>query len=109
MKTTSHKIILVIASAILFNSIFWQEKLGVNSVIFDVFVLWSVFYLYPAQFAQPVIKWLVAANMISLAALVIQNTFLSKLALGTTLILVVVFTQYLHRSVWYAAASAFMN
>lgn len=109
MKTTSHKIILVITGAILFNTIFWQEKLAVNSVIFDVFVLWSVFYLYPSHFVQPVMKWLVAANMISLAALVIQNTFLSKLAVGATLILVVVFTQYLHRSVWYAAASAFMN
>ncbi|WP_462220897.1 DUF4153 domain-containing protein, partial [Ferruginibacter sp.] len=33
----------------------------------------------------------------------------TKLAFSTTLLLVVVFTQYLHRSVWYAAASAVGN
>ncbi len=109
MKQATVKILLVTTSALLFNIIFWQEKLAVNAVLFDVFVLWSVFYLYPFALANPLMKWLLAAHLITLVALVIQNTFLSKLAFSGTLLLVVAFSQYLHRSVWYAAASAFMN
>ncbi|MBC7886609.1 MAG: DUF4173 domain-containing protein [Ferruginibacter sp.] len=109
MKNASVKVLLVTAGAVLFNIIFWHEKLGVNSVLFDVFILWSVFYLYPSAFANRPMKWLLAAHIITLAAVIIQNTFLSKLAFSATLLLVVVFSQYLHRSVWYAAASAVMN
>jgi len=109
MNQASVKLLLVTAGAILFNIIFWQEKLAVNAVLFDVFVLWSVFHLYPSALANPLMKWLLAAHLITLIAVVIQNTFLSKLAFSGTLLLVVAFSQYLHRSVWYAAASAFMN
>jgi hypothetical protein len=109
MKQASVKMLLVIAGALLFNIIFWQEKMAVNTVLFDVFVLWSVFYLYPTALANPLMKWLLAAHLITLVGLVIQNTFVSKIAFIGTLLLVVAFSQYLHRSVWYAAASAFMN
>lgn len=109
MKPESLKIILVTAGAVLFNTIFWQEKLAVNAVLFDVFIVWSVFFLYPSDLANPLMKWLLAAHFITIAAVVIQNTLLSKIAFTGTLLLVVVFSQYLHRSVWYAAASAVMN
>ena len=109
MKNESVKLLLVTAGAILFNIIFWNEKIAVNSVLFDVFVLWSVFYLYPSAFRNPLMKWLLAAHLITLATVVVHNTYLSKLAFSATLLLVVAFTQYLHRSVWYAAASALMN
>ena len=109
MKSARLKIILVLAGAVLFNIIFWQENMGINSALFDAFILISVFYLYPSAFSKPVMKWLVAAHLISLTAVIIHNTFISKLAFSTTLLLVVVFTQYLHRSIWYAAGSALMN
>ncbi len=105
----SLKVILGTSGAVLFNLIFWQEKLALNAVFFDVFILWSVFMMYPAAFRLPVMKWLLAAHIITLAAVLFHNTVLSKLAFSITLVLVVVFTQYLHRSVWYAAASALMN
>ncbi|MEO6729630.1 MAG: DUF4173 domain-containing protein [Ferruginibacter sp.] len=109
MSTASLKISLVTAGAVLFNLIFWQEKFALNSLLFDAFVLWSVFYLYPGAFAKPVMKWLCGAHIITVAAVLIQNTLLSKLAFSTTLLLVIAFTQYRHRSVLYAAASAGMN
>jgi len=109
MKQASVKILLVTAGALLFNIIFWQEKLAVNTILFDAFVLWSVFYLYPSAFANPLMKWLLAGHLITLIAVVIQNTFLSKVAFSGTLLLVVAFSQYVHRSVLYATASAFMN
>ena len=66
-------------------------------------------YLYPAALKKPAIKWLLAAHIITVVAVLVHNTVLSKLAFSVTLLLVVVFIQYLHRSVWYAAGSAFMN
>ena len=109
MKTPAQKILLLITGAILFNIIFWQEKIAVNALLFDAFILASVFYLYPAAFTKPAMKWLLLAHVVTLVTLVIHNTVLSKLAFSATLLLVVVFTQFLHRSVWYAAASAVGN
>jgi hypothetical protein len=54
-------------------------------------------------------KWLIAANIITLAAVIIHNTILSKIAFCSTLLLVIIFAQYLHRSVWYASASVLSN
>ncbi|CAN5744844.1 hypothetical protein BH11BAC3_BH11BAC3_12280 [soil metagenome] len=105
----SVKIVLITFGTLLFNIIFWQEKIALNAAFFDLFILGSVFYLYPASFKPPVMKWLLAANLVTLAAVLFHNTFLSKLAFCSTLMLVVVFSQYLHRSVWYAAASALTN
>lgn len=109
MKTPALKIILLITGAVLFNIIFWQEKIAINALLFDAFVLASVFYLYPAAFTKPAMKWLLLAHIVTLVTLVVHNTVLAKLAFGATLLLVVVFTQFLHRSVWYAAASAIGN
>ena len=109
MKTVTLKIMLVIAGALLFNIIFWQEKLAINSLLFDAFILLSVFKLYPSAFTKPAMKWLLLAHVVALATLIVHNTVLSKLAFSATLLLVVVFTQFLHRSVWYAAASAAGN
>jgi hypothetical protein len=103
------KLILVTAGALLFNFIFWQEKMALNALFFDAFIMLSVFYLYPAAFTKTGMKWLLTAHAITIVALIIQNTILSKLAFSVTLILIVVFTQYLHRSVWYATASAAGN
>jgi len=109
MKPASLKIGLVLLGALLFNIIFWQEKIALNVLFFDAFILAAVFYLYQPAFKTPVVKWLMLAHIISLAAVVIHNTVLSKLAFSTTLLLVIVFTQYNHRSLWYAGASAVMN
>ncbi len=109
MKIASLKIILLTAGAVLFNIIFWKEKLAINALLFDAFILGSVFYLYPAAFTKPAMKWLLLAHVVALITLIVHNTVLSKLAFSVTLLLVVVFTQYLHRSVWYAAASAMGN
>jgi hypothetical protein len=109
MKKEFLKALLVIAGAVLFNIIFWQEKLAINALLFDGFVLWSVFFLYPFSFSNATVKWLLLAHVITLVTVIIHNTELSKLAFSITLLLVVAFVQYVHRSVWYAALSTLMN
>ena len=103
------KMLFVFAGAVLFTVVFWHEKLALNAIFFDAFILGSVFYLYPAAFTKPQMKWLLMAHLIALCTVVIHNTALSKIAFSVTLLLLVVFIQYVHRSVWYAAASAVSN
>ncbi|MEP6675899.1 MAG: DUF4173 domain-containing protein [Ferruginibacter sp.] len=103
------KTILVITGAVLFNIIFWQEKMALNVLLFDAFILCSVFYLYPSVLKRTEVRWLLPAHLITVIALVVHNTVLSKLAFSGTLLLIIAFTQYLHRSAWYAAGSAWMN
>lgn len=109
MKKATLKLLLVFAGAVLFNIIFWQEKMAINTLLFDAFILLSVFYLYPSAMAKPGVKWLLMLHACTLLSLIVNNTDLSKIAFCATLLLLVVFVQYLHHSVWYAAASAMGN
>jgi hypothetical protein len=109
MKKESIKLTLLLSGALLFNIIFWQEKLGVNALFFDVFIIASVFVLYPQSRKNKISIILALAHFITAAMVVLHNTALSKIAYSITLLLFVSFSQYLHRSVWYAAGSLFLN
>lgn len=109
MKKDAIKALVTILGAIIFNLVFWQEKLAVNLLLFDLFVIGSVFYLYLGMFSKPATLWLLLGHTVTLAAVIINNTVLSKLACSVTLLLLMAFAQYLHRSVWYAAGSALLN
>jgi hypothetical protein len=101
--------ILVLAGGVLFSLIFWQEKLGINTVLFDAFILTAVFYLYAYARQNAVVRWLVFGHLICLAMVIIHNTLLSKIAFATTLLLVAGFAEYVHRSAWFAGGSMLLN
>jgi hypothetical protein len=101
--------ILVIAGGILFSLVFWQEKLGINTVLFDAFILAAIFYLYANARQNAVVRWLLIGHLICLAMIVLHNTMLSKIAFATTLFLIVGFAEYIHRSVWFAGGSVLLN
>jgi hypothetical protein len=109
MRTESIKTSLVIIGAIIFNVIFWREKLGINTVLFDVFIIASVFYLYPSATKNNTCRWLALGHLVTAVMVVVHNTMLSKIGFSITLLLFVSFTQYIHRSVWYAGGSVILN
>lgn len=109
MKRKTSVAVLTIAGALLFNYIFWQEKLGINTLFFDLFICISVFWLFPKAFKNYFSKWLFAAHLIALVMLLYQNTLLSKFTLMITLTLFVIFSQYLHRTLILAGGSAALN
>ena len=109
MKTGSSKVLLILSGAVLFNIIFWNEKLGINTIIFDAFICASVFLIFPYSRRNNFSKSLFAAHLISTASLLIQNTVLSKISFSATLLLFITFSQYIHRSAWYAGGSALIN
>ncbi len=106
---SSLKFYLVIIGSILFNLVFWNEKLALNAVLFDVFAVASLFFLYPGGLKSQLVKWLLATHLVTVFTVLFHNTVLSKIAFSSTLLLLAVFTQYTHRSAWYAAASVLMN
>lgn len=103
------KITLVTAGALLFNLLFWQEKLGVNTLLFDAFIVSSLFYLYPNAGQHSSVRWLLLGHLLCLAMVVVHNTLLSKIAFTITLLLVTAFAEYVHRSAWFAGGSVLMN
>ncbi len=109
MKQGIPKSFLIIAGGIIFNIIFWQEKLGLNIILFDIFICIIIFILFPYSLKNNNSKWLFAGHLITAATLLVQNTILSKIGFTITLLLFVSFSQYLHRSVWYAAGSSIQN
>jgi hypothetical protein len=109
MKTSSSKLLLIISGAIIFNVIFWKEKMGINAVLFDIFICVSVFLLFPYSSKNRISKWLLAGNLVTAGMVVIQNTLLSKIAFSISLLLFISFSQYIHQSAWYAGGSAFLN
>lgn len=109
MKSGSSKLLLVFTGAFIFNLLFWNEKIGVNAVMFDAFVCTSVFVLYPSWRANAISRWLLGAQTVTLAMVVIQNTILSKLTFAVTLLLFVSFCEFAHQSVFFAGGSIMTN
>ena len=103
------KIYWIIGGALLFNGIFWNEKMAINTVLYDLFIIGVLFSLYPKARHSSTVRWLLAGHLICLAMIVVHNSELSKFAFMVTLLLLTGFTQYVHRSVWYAGGSIFQN
>jgi Domain of unknown function (DUF4173) len=109
MKKERIKFLAIIAGAFLFNFVFWQEKMALNTILYDAFVLAILFVLYPEARRVSTVRWLTLGHLICLAMILVHNTMLSKIAFITTLGLLTGFAEYVHRSVWYAGGSAIMN
>src|SRR5690349_6970418 len=103
------KIILVITGAVLFNLVFYNEKLAINAVLFDAFLLSALFFLYPQARQHATVNWLLLGHVVCLAMVVVHNTELSKIAFVVTGLLLAGFAEYAHRSVWFAGGSVLMN
>ncbi len=109
MKPGLSKLLIVFTGAIIFNMLFWNEKPGLNTVLFDLFICSTIIKLFPYSLQNNTNRWLLAGHVITASMVLWQNTVISKIAFSITLLLFVSFSQYLHRSVWYAAGSSAMN
>lgn len=109
MKKERFQLLAVIAGAFLFNLVFWKEKMALNTVLYDVFILTILFFLYPEARRVSTVRWLTLGHLLCLAMIVVQNTMLSKVAFTVTLALLAGFAEYIHRSVWFAGGSMLVN
>lgn len=103
------RLLLILAGGLMFNLVFWNEKLALNALLFDAVLVPSLLWLYPEAMKKKPVHLLLAGHLISLAAILYQNTDLSKISYFFTLFLLTAFVQYNHRSAWYAAGSYLFN
>lgn len=73
----STKTAFLIGGAILFNLIFWKEKMGLNTAFLDLLVIAGILISYSESSKRSVVRWLLAAHLICLAAVLYHNTVLS--------------------------------
>ena len=97
------KLWAAILGACMFNAIFWQEKMGINTVFYDVFIVGSVLILYPEAKTNKAVQWLLLMQSICLTMVVVQNTLLSKIAFTLVLLTFTAFAEYAHRSIFLQA------
>src|SRR5436305_9284944 len=109
MKKERKKLICAVIAGVVFNLVFWNEKIGFNSIVYDAVILASLFFLYPEARQSATVRWLTLGHLICLAMIFVQNTLLSKIGSFITLGLLVGFAEYQHRSAWYAGGSAITN
>lgn len=105
MKVSGSKLIWIVGGAIVFNLVFWGEKMGVNMFFYDAFIIGALLYLYPEARRSSTTRWLLAGHLVCLAMVIVQNTPISAFGYVITLISFVLTAQLQHRSLFFAAGS----
>ena len=109
MNSNVTKLILVIGGAFLFNYLFSNEQMGVNTTIYSLLVVVGIRVVHRQALKGATTRWLLAAHLFSMAMVVLHNTGLSKMAYSVTLALFAAFALHVHRSAWFAAGSFLTN
>ncbi|MEO5681919.1 MAG: DUF4173 domain-containing protein [Chitinophagaceae bacterium] len=105
MKNSKVSILIITAGAFLFNSIFWNEQMAVNAVLFDAFIISSLFFLYDMAWKNKMLRYMLLAHLVCLLVLIMYNSVLGKISFSITLLLLFAFAAYAHRSIWFAGGS----
>lgn len=109
MKQETQKLFWIIIGAVLFNWVFWNEKMGLNTALFGLFIVTILFFLYPKARHSSLVRWLLAGHLLCLAMVLWHNSVLSKVAYMLTLSILVAFIHFIHRSIVFAGASITEN
>jgi hypothetical protein len=102
------KIYLSLFGGLVFNLIFWGESLGLNGLLFTLFLFAGLFGLNRKEIIFSKYTWLTAGGMLTFALLMIwHNSFPSKLGWSVSGLLLVGFSQEnSFRSIMYASSSS---
>lgn len=80
MKKESIQTIGLIALSVLYNYFFWEEKFGINLLIFSsLIIITLIFGIYPSSIKKRNIQISVLLTFGAASMVVYQNTFISKL------------------------------
>lgn len=79
MKKSILQNVLVIIGVILYQTLFWQEKLGLNVLVFTVLIQASLWYLHPENRSHGTVIITGLGTLITAILVVIHNSTLVKL------------------------------
>ncbi len=108
-ENDKRKLVVITLGAILFNILFWEEKIAINAAIFFAFTVIAMLWFYPKAWAGSGVKWLVFSTVCTLVAVIIHNSILSKMAFSVSLLMLAAYSQYKHSSMLYAGASVIQS
>lgn len=78
MEKQISKPAFVIIGAILFNLIFWNEKQGLNTLIFDLFIIATLWKMDNEPFSDPSVKITIGGTLLAAVLIVWHNSILVK-------------------------------
>lgn len=78
MSKTSRTLLFVLAGALLFNFLFWQEKMGLNTSLFGIFYLIALWVLFPEARKSKAFLLTGAGVILSGAMVVVHNSGAAK-------------------------------
>ena len=103
----SIKLLFTGLGAFLFNALFWEESLGLNTLIFAVFIMASMAFLHRKTSLNKYALLTGGASLFSAIMVVINFSFPARLALVTSSVLTVGFLhQHTLKSAFYAFSDA---
>ncbi|TAD90799.1 MAG: hypothetical protein EAY75_04135, partial [Bacteroidetes bacterium] len=100
------KATLVLFGALLYQALFFQEKMALNFSVYSAFCLVALWWFYVRPLGNRNFWWAAFCHVIALAAVLVHNTLLAKIAAVLTLLLCGVQAAFPHRNLYYAARTA---
>lgn len=89
----------------LFHAMFWREKMGINTAMFQLLQTGLLVYLYPASFKRANVQATTLLTLVATAMVIWHNSFISKFAYFNSLLLMVAFVHEPElKSIVYACA-----
>lgn len=77
MKKSIFPSIAVLFGAILFNFIFWNEKPGLNVLLFDIFIVLTLWQLHKEAFLTPSVKITVGGTFLAALLIIWHNSLIA--------------------------------
>ncbi len=78
MKKEILKSAIILLGAVLFNVIFWQEKMGINTVFFTIFILLGLYFLEQESFKTTPVRITAGIAIILSILIVWHNSLISQ-------------------------------
>jgi len=105
-RTTAAKVMLVFLGAVLYQALFFQEKMALNFSLYSAFSLLGLWWFYVRQHSNPSFWWALLCHLLATASVLVHNTPLAKIAAVVSLLLCAVQAAFPHRSLYYAVRTA---
>lgn len=101
---------LFIIGVILYNIFFWEEQMGLNTLLFAIFVIGSLFYLNPESRHSTIARLTALGTFFTALMVVLLNAQFSKIIHVLSMITMVGFIHQRElRFLWYGLLLALLN
>ena len=110
ITTKKLQLLLLIIGSVLFNWFFWKEELGLNLLLYTIFIIAVTLLIYPTAKKEKSIWLMVAASFISAFMVFAYGSTVAKL---TNLVSLLILIGYAHqpqiKSIFFAGCTTLVN